>query len=526
MLIKQIIGILFILLMLQQSSSGQSGTGNFPVHRDTYQFRISRESDMLVHSVNAVVKQLALHLTKAPDKTGYEVAYSYRLLSAQVVDGDLIFSFRLDIDQISGDIIAGAFNIADVLKPGIISFNLHIIGSAGQKLDTVIISALEPGKDQQFISRIKSKPEYFSGLTDVKITRVQFGYNEMQQTQVLNRLSAIKAYQAACMLSDSIQKDADVLNRKALFPSPEIAIAIFQLSGSVRILGQLYRELATKPGSSDPENLFQKQKILAYRVMLIQQIFLREAAHLKVRIQDENIQEMVKWWVEGQVSHFNDKRYPGFAAPVFYKLGKVTFCAPDLAFMNKSIALMIAGLGGEVTPRVYTRYFCDAAERIYLKQSALLSDEGRFTEAADLLGNSLGLCSTLTCMTCSDRIIQQQARAYYGTYYSYLGVARKALASNLPEIATGYVASAADFQKKNSRFIILNTEVKELSIKLADIWLGRGDIALESGRLTTALNAYEKAECASSLANSGKASDLISGKVKSVRQQLANMKSE
>jgi len=517
--VKQFIGLFILLLFLYRASSGQSNTVDFPVHRGNFTFSFSRDNNMLALSGNAVVKQLALHLLIAPEKTRYKVTYSYNLLSVNVKDGILMFSFRLDIDSVSGDVKAGVFDVSDVLRPRVVSFELDLIDDEGRLLDTINISKFEPGQDTLFKRSFYTKPDYYSRLTDVKLKRVQFGYDKNQQISVINKLNAIKAYQAACMLCDSIQMDADRLNRQAVAPSPELAIQIFQLSGAVRLLGQLFRQWAVVPGSSDPAYLQQRQKMLAYRVSLIQELFLKQAVQIQVRMPRKNIQGLAQWWVADQMNLLTEKRFPGFAAAVFCKLGKLSFSAPDLAFLNKSLTLMTPMLGSEGTPQLYAWVFSDAASKVYLKQSSRLSADGRYTEAADLLGNAVGICSAIPYITCSDLLIKQQARAYYGSYYSYLGVARKALASNLPDIASGYIASAAAFQKENSRFILVNSEMKELCKRLADIWFSLGNTALESGKRTEALHYFEKAEWASAIANSGVASNMISAKLKSVYQQ-------
>lgn len=523
---KKIIGFLFVMLSLHRITSGQSHPADYPLHQGIYSFNGSRNDDLLARSGNAVVKQLALFLMKAPEKTRCEISYSYRLLYANVKDEALIFGFHLSVDEVSGDVKAGGFDISDALKPGISSFELDLLGGDGQILDTISINRFDPGKDAAFNRTFKVKPELYSLLADVKLKNVRFGYEDKQLISVINRLNAIKAYQAAGMLCDSIQKEADRLNRQTVSPSPEIAFEIFHLSSAVRLLGQLYGKWIKVPGSSDPANLQQKQNALAYRVILIQQQFLKQVTQGKLLLPRKNILGLAQWWVNSQVNFLTEKRFPGYAADVFYKLGKLSFSPPDMDFLNKSLFLMIKALGNEPSPRGYAWALSDAASKVYLKMGAKLIAEGHYNEAAGLLGNASVMCSVIPGATCSDRLFRQQASAYYGTYFSYIGVARKALDNNLPDIASGYVEAAAIFQQENSRFVILNTEVKNLCKRLVDIWMARGNQKQESGRLAAALTDFEKAERASATANSGVASDLILGKVQNLRRQIAKLRQD
>jgi hypothetical protein len=468
MLFKKASGFLCFFLCLQWMAAGQSFVAPYSAHYDDYSFGINRHGSDLLRSANPVVKQLALQLTRSTENTHYSIDYSYRLLSAIKEKETWKLGVNINIDKISGDVTANGFDISKLLIPQLVSFDLRLIGDDGRAIDSSSIANITPGKDTVIVFSHSGNLNNNKIPRDIELSRIVFGYDKSGLDNSVRLFKAIKKYEAALMLADYAGKQADLLNHQAINPRPEMLIQIFELSEAVRLLAGLHKQWNVLERNAASDLLLSRQKILAYRVHYIQQLFIKNAATSAVRQSRLNIVKLSDSWVSWQVKRLTDQQLPEFARLVFYQLGNVSCRSDDLAFLQKAISLLLKSTRPDALPVGCFWAMSDAVTKAYLKEGEELSSSGHYTEAADLLQSAGRNCEAIPFATCSDRIYQQQSAALYGTYHSLLSISRKALAGKRVALADRYVDAAAKFQAVHSRFIITDLEVKELCAEIAE----------------------------------------------------------
>jgi len=501
MLFKKTLGLLCVFLCLQWKVIGQSVVPLSTTNNNHYTFGIKQHGSELLRSTNIVVKQLALQLTKSPEETQYSIDYSYRLLSDTLKNESWHLGFNLYINKISGETSVNGFDISNTLIPNLVSFDIRLIDNDGHAIDSSSFENVIPGKDTVLIFSHTANLATIAHPVSIGLSRIVFGYDKAGLEQITQLFRAVKKYEAASMLAEVATNEADYLNRQAINPSPEMLIQIYKLSETVRLLTQLQNQWHVLIGIADPDILLTRQRILAYRVYFIKQLFLRNAAanadiHLR-----SNIYKLSQNWVSWQVLRFTDQEMPEFSRLVFYQSGKVSYRPDDLVFLRNAIFSILKSTGASIKPAGCLWALSDAITKTYIREGEKLSSSGHYTEAADLLQTDGRMCDAIPFATCPDRLYQHQSVALYGTYHSYINIARKALARNSPDLAIKYVDAAADFQRINSRFIITDLEVKKLKAEFADIRRSGENARLKSGDINTAKTDLPRAELAEKSAN-------------------------
>jgi hypothetical protein len=473
-------GLIFYFLLIQWTAVGQSISLLHKTHYGQYTFGIKHKGSDILRSGNSVVKQIALQLTKSPDKTQYYVDYSYRLSSCKFEKGIWKIGFILKIDKITGDISVNGFDISDELKPGLVSFEARIIDEDGGIMNSSSFSNIIPGKDTTLIFSPQANSTLDLQPEDLELNGIVFGYDEKGLEKNAGLFKSIKIYEAASMLAEFSQKQADYLNRQVINPSPEILLQIVELSEAVRLLAQLQNQWGNLKGNANSDLLHSEQRILAYRVHFIQQLFIRNAATATVKKSRMNIYGISRDWVIWQVHQFTDQEKPEFSRLVFYQLGKASYQPSDLVFLRKAISVILNTNQSLSTPVACYWALGDAVTKAYLREGKKLTASGYYTEAADLLQSAARMCNSIPYATSSDQVYQQQSVALYGTYHSYLNISRKAINANRPALALKYAELASNFQILNSHYIITDLEIKKLFTEVNFAMQLSGNIKVKS----------------------------------------------
>jgi hypothetical protein len=515
---NKIIGVFYIFLALHYISVGQSMPLQVESHTGNYSFSIKRNGTGLERSGNLVIRQLAMELTKEPEKTNYVVAYTYHLFLGTIVKGKRQVGLRLDVKNISGDTCVSGLNISDALSPRLASFHLRINSNNGNLLDSATYAGIIPGKDTLLILPHSADTIDKLQVRDIEMSRIVFGYDAMGLTQISQLFKAIKLYHAAHLLTELAQTQSDLINRQVKNPSPEILMKVYELSGVVRLLTKLQDQCKIVTNISDPYHLISRQRILAYRLHFIQQLFIENSVNKAVCQSQSNITQLSERWVLMQVDKLTDEQIPESARIVFYQSGKLEIMPNDLAFLKKAASLLIKNIRPDIFPEGYLWALSYALNKSYLRQGEKLSLSGRYSEAVDLISNAVRMCEAIPYKTCSDRMYQQQSIALYGIYHAYIRIARKALAENKPALANDYADAASKFQRKNANFIISDIEVKKLYGEVAEAWYHIGIAKLKSRGTMAASADLRRAEIASKFAKLNSIADSLMAEPGNINQ--------
>jgi len=510
MRVTKAILVIIVCMAIQGMAPGQSVVPAANVHHGTYVFGVGRNGSELARSGDAVIKQLALQLTQSTERTHYSIAYSYSFRSGKSVNGKRNLIFRLDINNMSGDITANGFDLSSSIVPQLVSFDMRLIGNDGYVLDSASFANILPGQETVLMSLNLAKYNFVIQPQNIQLSSIVFGYDEKVLEHIKQLFNAINIYKAASLLAEFAQKEADMLNRKAVNPSPEMLMQIFELSGAVRLLAKLQSEWDIMPGRPDPNSLVTKQRIIAYRVHYIQKLFLANISTGTAWQSGSNINQLSQTWVSMQVERLTDEESPDFAKIIFCQLGKVTYRPDDLIFLKAAVSLILQSSNSATLPEGYYWALSDAVTKAYLREGEKLFSSGHYAEAADLLGSAARMCNAISYSTCPGKLYQQQAIAIYGTYHSYIRIARKALSGNKLTLADDYTDAAATIQHNNSHFIITDIEVEKLYGDVARAWYNSSNRKLSLQDEVAAIADLRKAGIAAKFANNTSIADSIS----------------
>jgi pentatricopeptide repeat protein len=503
------VSFLILCLAIQCSACCQSASGIGPTHQGRYTFGIKRINSELVRSGNTVINQLSVQLAKSPEKTHYSITYAYNLLSVKLENGTWKVGLRLNVNNISGDTSINGFNISNKLLPQLTSFDISLVDTDGHPVDSASFSNITPGYDTVLSFPHPANQTATSQILDIALVRIHFGYNDHGLKNITQQFAAIRTYQAASLLADSAQKQSEQLNRQAKNPYPELLMQIDELSRAVRLLANLQNQWAIGDNSPDPVSLISRQRILAYRVHLIQKLFLTNSASKTTSQSRLNIRSLSRKWVSMQVNRLTDQNIPAYARIVFSQLGQVPYAAHDLLFLKEAVSLIIRVSRTDVLPVGCYWALSDAITKAYLREGERLCASNHYAEAIDLLENAARMSESIPYTTCSDRLYRQQSIACYGSYHAYIHIARKALAAHKSALANQYAAAASSFQHKYSAYIISDLEVTKLRDELAGILPRSADSELKSNSSIAIHADPEKAGIDTELAIPAKRADSL-----------------
>jgi pentatricopeptide repeat protein len=471
---------LIVCFAIQCSACCQPASDIYSVHQGRYTFGIKRNNSELVRTGNTVINQLSLQLAKSPEKTHYSITYSYNLLSGKLENGTWKVGLRLNVNSISGDTSINGFNISNLLLPQLASFDISLIDTNGFPVDSAFFSDIIPGHDTGLSFPHPTNQKAITQILDIALEKIHFGYNDIGLKKITQQYVAIRTYHAASLLADFAQKQSENLNRQAINPYPELLMQIDELSRAVSLLAQLQNQWDIGDNSPDPGSLVSKQRILAYRVHLIQKLFLKNISSKTTIKSGLNIRLLSMKWVSMQVNRLTDQNIPGLVRIVFYQLGQVPYAAHDLIFIKQAVSLILHVSRPELLPEGFYWSLSDAISKAYLREGERLCASNQYAEAIDLLGNAASMSGAIPFATCSNLLYRQQAVARYGVYHAYIQIARKAIAAHKSVLAKQYAAAATSFQQKNRTYIISDIEVQKLCDELAGALPRSADLELKS----------------------------------------------
>jgi len=425
--------IAFILVFLQVAQ----GQSIYSSQQDaTWEFRFST-SRKASHYTNQVLKQLALAHLKVPEKTTFNFFFSYGTSISFQQGNQLDVSLALTPSVCTGDVVVRDFNLQKLLVPASCNLRLSVVNPFKGEVfssnhDNINLTDLLAGYT------LTSFPDsLWAAGSRVEVEFRGFGFDEAGYKRIEKELYAIRDYDAAATLADTLEKKIRQARIRQFTPEEAFRIYIFCNKGVFLLKEALKKTTEIVPGK-DPRGLFAKVPVVVFQFNDLTEFLIREGMSGPVA-GNAYINQATAFGNALSDAMKLSQRVDYYSSPFYYRLFSNSTTAGQVFQASKMLNLFAK------QRKVQAVDFKLLSHRIvdeYLHKGELLMAEGRYAEAVDLLTAGGRFCSVNPVIPMQQRLETALARARSGLIASYIRIVQKALDNNVPSLADKYLTEA------------------------------------------------------------------------------------
>jgi hypothetical protein len=384
-----------------------------------------------------VLKQLALAHLKIPERTTFDFFFSYGTSVGFQQGNQLDVSLALTPSVSTGDVVVRDFNLQKLLVPASCNLRLSVVNPLKGEVfssnhENINLADLLAGYN------LTSFPDsLWAAGCRIEVEFRGFGFDEAGYKRIEKELYAIRDYDAAASLADTLEKKIRQARIRQFTPEEAFRIYVFCNKGVFLLKEALKKTTEIVPGN-DPRGLFAKVPVVVFQYNDLVDFLIREGTTGPVA---GNAYTNHATAFRNALSDAMklSQRVDYYSSPFYYRLFSNSTTAGQVFQASKMLNRFAK------KRRVQTVDFRLLSHRIvdeYLHKGELLMAEGRYAEAVDLLSSAGRFCSVNPAIPMQQRLESALTRARSGLIASYIRIVQKALDNNVPSLADQYLTEA------------------------------------------------------------------------------------
>jgi tetratricopeptide (TPR) repeat protein len=426
-----LIVLVFVFLQVAQGQSIYSSQ-----HDASWEFRFN-SSRKANHYTNQLLKQLALAHLKVPERTTFNFFFSYGTSVSFQQGNQLDVSLALTPSVSTGDVVVRDFNLQKLLVPASCNLRLSVVNPIKGEVfssnhEDINLTDLLAGYN------LTSFPDsiWVAGCR-VEVEFRGFGFDEAGYKRVENELYAIRDYDAAASLADTLEKKIRHSRIRQFTPEEAFRIYVFCNKGVFLLNEALRKKTEIVPGS-DPRGLFAKVPVVVFQFNDLVDFFIREG--ISGPVAGNSYISQAKAFGNALSDAMKlSQRVDYYSSPFYYRLFSNSTTAGQVFQASKMLHLFANKRRVQVVDyKLLSHSIIDE----YLHKGELLMAEGRYAEAVDLFTSAVRFCNVNPAIPMQQRLGIALARARSGLIASYVRIVQKALDNNVPSLADKYLTEA------------------------------------------------------------------------------------
>ncbi|PKN98391.1 MAG: hypothetical protein CVU43_16325 [Chloroflexi bacterium HGW-Chloroflexi-5] len=430
----------FFVTTFMQSALGQT---IYSAHQDaSWQCRYSgsRKAD---YYNNQVLKQLALANLKTPENTSFTFFFNYQV-SVGFQQGnqlDLLLSIHPTIA--TGDVEVREFDMQPMLIPAYCSVQVTVENPVQGRVFSVSKIDLPVGELISGTTIASFADSLWAPGSRAEVRFTGFRFDELSYKRIEKELFAIRDYDAASTLADTLEKQIRQARIRLHTPREAFRKYVFFSKGVFLLNESAKTKTEIVPGN-DPRKVLAKVPVIEFRFSDLARFFITESVDGPVA---GNIYQNL-------AGAFGDalgdalklsQKVDYYSSPFYYRLYSNSTSIGQLASASDLI-LQFSKSRKLKAPDF--KLLSRRVEEAYIHQGETLMADGRYAEAVDLLSSGQRFGSVNPTIFVSERLKTTLVKARGGLTASYIRIVQKALDNNLPSLADKYLAEAMQYATK------------------------------------------------------------------------------
>lgn len=438
---------------------------------------------------NMVLKQLGLAYLKIPEHTSFIFHYNYGA-SVSFQQGNLLdISVSLTPSFCSGDIKVRDFDLQKLLFPALCSFRLAVIHPyKGEVFSSVHENV------RLFDLMLGYSPASFPDSLWMAGSRVEvefkgFHFDEESFKRIENELFAIRDYDAAATLCDTLEKKIRAARVSLHTPQEAFGIYVFASKSNYLLSEAAQTHTEIVPGD-DPRKLLGKVSVVNYQFQDLTKFLIDEGSGHEL---SGNVYlNMASAYGKALSDALKlSQKVDYYSSPFYYRLYSNSTTVSQMWSAMRWIRLFTQKRGlPTLNLALLSRRIMDE----YLRLAENLMSEARYAEAVDMLTSAERFCAVNPTAERTEQLTATLMQARSGLTASYIRIVQKALDNNLPSLADKYLAEAMQLTAKYNN---LSTSDSAGFAGLYGVLSGKniqaGNRLLADRKFSEALAVYNKA---------------------------------
>ncbi|MDP4282514.1 MAG: hypothetical protein Q8867_10255 [Bacteroidota bacterium] len=401
-----------------------------------YSVRYSGDDSSWFHNGNEILKIISEDVVKNLRSTRIRVKFTVAGYRVESHGNFRILSVFSD-PEVEGDIHYRGFCLSDVLVPD----QIRIVYKAYLKNN--------PPASSEFIAENVSFPGTAGSQNDTSrfdslaVSNLVLFYSEDAFDAFSRKISLINDYYASSAILDSISSDLSAIDRSNSAHFPELFIKLEELNKILTLIGSRDMVDNLNLSRNDPEDLVKKFKDLKKRSLSYNMTLREGLSDPRLVIDRKNISHITDEFTGMMLRYVRWSHYVNARNSVIYREFLQEFYNQQ-AFGDDIhwLSLLLAGMYPDQPKDTLIRHFWDALDDSYCRRAGFLMDQGRYSDAGDLMNSDLCLHSTISGS--SVKVQEYRERAIAGIFRSFLSVAENSIRSGRLKMAESYLDKAKE----------------------------------------------------------------------------------
>lgn len=453
---------------------------------------------------NFIIQEIAKSIPKRTDYTSFKVTYKLQQKLTKLDSNHYKIYLEIKDFDANGDILYRGINVANMLIPNEIDYQLYVYRNEGNNLRPVEKEILHKAyRSTSLTGNLGYYPILELAFSDtvsdaqyiLKITEQKMFYNEQGKSQFQQHMAYVNDY----FLSDAIIGNGfavvQQINIDNIDKLPFHDIELKEIEADIFSIESAHFPENLNLHSNDPIDFLNKMTSLKQqadqkRFQLNQQLSVLDMLYY---------QRGNDFMAEGNLSeaerYYNKSlQVNPFYAPAQYQLARMLYNSGYVDTSAQMINLALLKMNPDPSTQQLLIQLGNDVYNELLSMGERQTSEQKFNESIDLFESAKWFCTTTPGMTCNDRLYKGLSQARYGIYHSYLQVAEKAMQNKRLDIAGNYINQSLEYQKQYQDQIIAPTESMNLMDKLSRAYIDRGHQLNRENKFELALYNFGKAD--------------------------------
>jgi tetratricopeptide (TPR) repeat protein len=472
-------------------SFGITRVFGFSSETATYTFRYAPEKTGTHGTTNFFIRELARYnMTTLPN-----TSFTYHYADTRKIEKPEPYTYQVTIafseTNCSGDIYYRGFNIADILEPEIVDFELIVVQN-GNHIHKETFSEVR-AMDQAFSVTSVFENLDDSGNFDVLVSDVSFYSDDSDRDRFAQRINFIDSYYASIEAMDIISAE---LSAMKYLPG--------QLIKNLMKVHEAERIFKAVGGSEFNRALhLDDQDVAGYRAKSRQFQIKMETARERLQrnmnavdtINPSQTVEMIAQTYVEEISRFffRSQSVSHTLQSYYFGLGYVEFNASHLSSLQRDLDEIIRKSGYSRSAGFAVKNFKTAIFQSFVTQAKYFLEKEQFNVAKGILINGSKFYQAAYGGPAPVELNILMSKSNYGIYNSYLHLINRAVDIGNYGLAENYMEKATRFQAENTSTIISNNHIVKLTEKLADLYISKGFNLLAEDEFKEAIYCFEQA---------------------------------
>lgn len=465
---------LLFLFMLSISISYCQSDFLFSFKTDsTYTIKYSSTNPKTDPSSNKIIEEISKSIPKILEYTNINFNYTIEVSGTDIskVNKKDIKKYSIAINARAakpfGDTEYKAFNLSEVLLPGLADISFTISESDGSNDHEIMTKKIQCANKSNFTSSIifNDTLPYLNPVVSLKTIR--FYYSDSNLITFNTRTKLIDDYyNSEFQITAAAEKLAEIdLSYVDLIKIYEIKLKEIEKTIAEISAKNFISELGLY--SNDPIDFINKYSSLNVKVKDVRNKITDKLSSLDKVYYAKGIEYLVKKDTTNALTYFKKSTAANpFNCSSILQLARIYFYKDILDTSGMNLVNITSNLNPDQATLKQLIHLSDSLNLKFIEKGEQRIAEEDYNEALKILNEGKSFCTNVKVIECSETLLKDIAKAKYGIYSSFITVSQKALNADKLEIARIYISKAKDYQIENSTDIISSQEADDLLSRL------------------------------------------------------------